>query len=169
MLFPFVISWLTSYTQKHTRTHTHVPCDRFEMPYNVWCTHCQAHIGMGVRFNAEKQRTGAYHTTPIYSFTMTCHLCGGRIVVATDPAAGAYVLLEGARRRVEEFDPASVGLVAPMSKEERERIASSAFAKVLLGLCVGEGRVRFPSAARMWKEAGLDRDSLYTRSTRPSS
>ncbi len=29
---------------------------RFEMPFNVWCLHCKAHIGKGVRYNAEKKQ-----------------------------------------------------------------------------------------------------------------
>ena len=29
---------------------------RFEMPYNIWCGGCGIHIGMGVRYNAEKQK-----------------------------------------------------------------------------------------------------------------
>ncbi len=29
---------------------------RFEMPFNVWCLHCNAHIGKGVRYNAEKKQ-----------------------------------------------------------------------------------------------------------------
>ena len=29
---------------------------RFEMPYNIWCEGCKKHIGMGVRYNAEKTK-----------------------------------------------------------------------------------------------------------------
>ena len=29
---------------------------RFEMPYNIWCGGCKNHIGMGVRYNAEKTK-----------------------------------------------------------------------------------------------------------------
>lgn len=35
---------------------------------NIWCGSCNAHIGMGVRYNAEKKKIGNYYTTPIYSF-----------------------------------------------------------------------------------------------------
>ena len=31
---------------------------RFEMPYNIWCDGCKAHIAMGVRYNAEKTKVG---------------------------------------------------------------------------------------------------------------
>ena len=39
---------------------------RFEMPYNIWCLSCNKHIGMGVRYNAEKTKIGMYYTTPVY-------------------------------------------------------------------------------------------------------
>merc|ERR1712212_1374920 len=39
------------------------------MPYNVWCLGCGNHIGMGVRYNAEKTKTGQYYSTPIYKFS----------------------------------------------------------------------------------------------------
>ena len=26
------------------------------MPYNIWCEGCKKHIGMGVRYNAEKTK-----------------------------------------------------------------------------------------------------------------
>lgn len=28
---------------------------RFELPFNIWCLGCNNHIGMGVRYNAEKK------------------------------------------------------------------------------------------------------------------
>ena len=45
---------------------------RFEMPFNVWCLHCNCKIGKGVRFNSLKSEIGKYLSTPIYKFTMTC-------------------------------------------------------------------------------------------------
>ena len=59
---------------------------RFEMPYNIWCDGCNNHIGMGVRYNAEKSKEGMYYTTPIYKFRMKCHLCPNYIEIKTDPA-----------------------------------------------------------------------------------
>lgn len=38
---------------------------RFEMPYNVWCLHCDRMIGKGVRFNAEKKACGKYFSTTV--------------------------------------------------------------------------------------------------------
>jgi hypothetical protein len=59
--------------------------NRFEMPYNIWCNTCGNHIGMGVRYNAEKTKIGNYFTTPIYQFRMKCHLCDGHFEIKTDP------------------------------------------------------------------------------------
>ena len=59
--------------------------DRFEMPYNIWCGGCNSHIGMGVRYNAEKSKVGNYYTTPIYKFRMKCHLCDNHFEIQTDP------------------------------------------------------------------------------------
>ena len=55
------------------------------MPYNIWCGGCNSHIGMGVRYNAEKTKTGMYYTTPIYKFRMKCHLCPNYFEIQTDP------------------------------------------------------------------------------------
>ena len=45
---------------------------RFEMPYNIWCLSCNKHIGMGVRYNAEKTKIGMYYTTPVYQVILAC-------------------------------------------------------------------------------------------------
>ncbi|KAG8935519.1 hypothetical protein FRC02_007878 [Tulasnella sp. 418] len=58
---------------------------RFELPFNIWCGTCNAHIGMGVRYNAEKKKIGNYYSTPIYSFRCKCHLCSGWFEIQTDP------------------------------------------------------------------------------------
>nr|KAG5710256.1 hypothetical protein BaRGS_008972 [Batillaria attramentaria] len=56
------------------------------MPYNIWCDGCNNHIGMGVRYNAEKSKVGNYYTTPIYKFRMKCHLYKAtQKKLATDP------------------------------------------------------------------------------------
>jgi len=46
---------------------------------------CDNHIGMGVRYNAEKKKIGNYYSTPIYSFRCKCHLCSGWFEIQTDP------------------------------------------------------------------------------------
>lgn len=55
------------------------------MPFNIWCLGCNNHIGMGVRYNAEKKKIGMYYTTPLYEFRMKCHLCDNYFVIRTDP------------------------------------------------------------------------------------
>ncbi|RLN55034.1 hypothetical protein BBJ28_00009034 [Nothophytophthora sp. Chile5] len=77
---------------------------RFEMPFNVWCTHCETHIGRGVRFNAKKKRVGAYFTTAIWEFRLSCASCQGEMVVRTDPQQRGYDLVSGVRKKAEEFD-----------------------------------------------------------------
>lgn len=74
---------------------------RFEMPFNIWCLKCENHIAMGVRYNAEKSKTGNYYSTPIYKFRMKCHLCDNHFEIQTDPSKFDYVILSGARRRAE--------------------------------------------------------------------
>lgn len=73
---------------------------RFEMPFNIWCQKCDNHIGMGVRYNAEKSKVGNYYSTPIYRFTMKCHLCDNRFELETDPGKFDYTILSGARKQV---------------------------------------------------------------------
>lgn len=46
---------------------------------------CDSHIGMGVRYNAEKKKIGSYYSTPIFSFRCKCHLCSGWFEIQTDP------------------------------------------------------------------------------------
>ena len=58
---------------------------RFELPYNIWCGGCGSHVGMGVRYNAEKTTVGKYYSTPIFKFRMKCHLCDNHFEIQTDP------------------------------------------------------------------------------------
>jgi coiled-coil domain-containing protein 130 len=110
------------------------------VPFNIWCSKCGEHIGKGVRFNAEKKAVGAYHSTKIWSFRMRHH-CGSAIVIETDPKNAEYVVKEGARRKVEDYDPADAGTVLlpdpaeaaaaaadPLSRLERTTVAARAAA-----------------------------------------
>ncbi|CAK7266952.1 Protein saf4 [Sporothrix epigloea] len=99
-----------------------VPIVRFEMPFAVWCDGCEARtigrdgkkhpvlIGQGVRFNAEKHRTGKYHSTPIWTFRMRHPACGTMLSIRTDPARTSYLVAEGGRRRREYSDEDDVDL-----------------------------------------------------------
>ncbi|TEB27014.1 DUF572-domain-containing protein [Coprinellus micaceus] len=82
---------------------------RFELPFNIWCGTCNNHIGMGVRYNAEKKKIGSYYSTPIYSFRCKCHLCDGWFEIETDPKNTRYVVTSGARQQEQDWDPEDNG------------------------------------------------------------
>lgn len=44
--------------ERARKIHLGIIIIRFEMPYNIWCDGCKNHIGMGVRYNAEKTKIG---------------------------------------------------------------------------------------------------------------
>ncbi|KAI0812868.1 hypothetical protein GGR55DRAFT_585254 [Xylaria sp. FL0064] len=114
---------------------------RFEMPFGVWCGTCPKPtlIGQGVRFNAEKKKVGAYHTTPIWSFRMRHGDCGGAIEIRTDPANAEYVVTEGGARRDtgDDKDDSLVsssaligGLGEILTSKEKEALRNDAFARL---------------------------------------
>lgn len=71
--------------ERARKLHMGILIIRFEMPYNIWCDGCKNHIGMGVRYNAEKTKIGMYYSTPVYQFRMKCHLCDNHFEIKTDP------------------------------------------------------------------------------------
>ncbi|MEW5297728.1 MAG: hypothetical protein WDW38_006908 [Sanguina aurantia] len=83
---------------------------RFEVPFNIWCQECGEMIAKGVRFNADKQAVGNYLSTKIWKFSMRHH-CGCKISIQTDPKNAAYVITEGARKKVEEYTAASAEVI----------------------------------------------------------
>ncbi|XP_052776847.1 coiled-coil domain-containing protein 130 homolog [Mya arenaria] len=103
---------------------------RFEMPYNIWCGGCGSHIGMGVRYNAEKTKTGMYYTTPLYKFRMKCHLCDNYFEIQTDPKNHDYVILEGARRKEQRWDPKENGQIETEDKAVIKKMATDAMFKL---------------------------------------
>jgi coiled-coil domain-containing protein 130 len=87
---------------------------------------------MGVRYNAEKKKIGMYYSTPMFSFRCKCHLCSGWFEIQTDPQVRShalfvhrwgrfcpnlvscvqntrYVVVSGARKKEEDWDPAENG------------------------------------------------------------
>jgi len=64
---------------------------------------------MGVRYNAEKKKIGAYYSTPIFSFRCKCHLCDGWFEIQTDPKNTRYVVVSGARQKDEDWNPEENG------------------------------------------------------------
>ncbi|KAM9689013.1 putative splicing factor YJU2B [Trichechus inunguis] len=99
---------------------------RFEMPYNIWCDGCKNHIGMGVRYNAEKKKVGNYYTTPIYRFRMKCHLCVNHIEMQTDPANCDYVIVSGAQRKEERWDMEDNEQVLTTEHEKKQKLETDA-------------------------------------------
>lgn len=103
---------------------------RFEMPYNIWCDGCKNHIGMGVRYNAEKKKVGNYYTTPIYRFRMKCHLCVNYIEMQTDPQSCDYVIVSGASRKEERWDMAENEQILTTERAEKEKLETDAMFKL---------------------------------------
>merc|ERR1719481_344988 len=111
------------------------------MPYNIWCGSnaedpdpavkgCRKHIGMGVRYNAEKTKIGMYYTTPVYQFKFGCHYCQNPIIIKTDPGNMDYVIVQGARRVEQRWDPTGNGQVVPDDKSVGRRLADDAMYKL---------------------------------------
>ncbi|XP_074642683.1 coiled-coil domain-containing protein 130 homolog [Tubulanus polymorphus] len=103
---------------------------RFEMPYNIWCEGCGIHIAMGVRYNAEKTKAGMYYTTPIYKFNMKCHFCDTHFEIQTDPQNSDYVILSGARRKEQRWDPAENEQIVTDDRSKIKKLATDPMYKL---------------------------------------
>lgn len=108
--------------ERARKIHLGIIIIRFEMPYNIWCEGCKNHIGMGVRYNAEKTKVGMYYSTPVYQFRMKCHLCDNHFEIKTDPGNLDYEIVSGARRQENRWDPTQNGQVVPDTKETQRRL-----------------------------------------------
>lgn len=98
---------------------------RFELPFNIWCEGCGNHVGMGVRYNAEKTKVGTYYTTVIYKFKMKCYLCDNHFEIQTDPKNFDYLVITGARRKTETWSHVEGETVGLNSNEEKDKIHSN--------------------------------------------
>ncbi|PWN28698.1 DUF572-domain-containing protein, partial [Jaminaea rosea] len=79
---------------------------RFELPFPVWCSSCSGLLIQGTRYNAKKTRVGDYYTTPVWAFRFRCRHCArGEVEIRTDPQNTRYVVHEGGKRKVEEWEP----------------------------------------------------------------
>lgn len=112
--------------ERARKLHMGILIIRFEMPYNIWCDGCNNHIGMGVRYNAEKKKIGMYYTTPVYQFRMKCHLCDNHFEIKTDPGNLDYVIVSGARRQENRWDPTENGQIVPETKEAQKKLFDDA-------------------------------------------
>ncbi|KAL0123200.1 hypothetical protein PUN28_007658 [Cardiocondyla obscurior] len=120
--------------ERARKIHMGILIIRFEMPYNIWCDGCGNHIGMGVRYNAEKKKIGMYYSTPLYQFRMKCHLCDNHFEIKTDPANLDYVIVSGARRQENRWDPKQNEQVVPETKEVSCRLYDDAMYKLEHGV-----------------------------------
>ncbi|QQP49402.1 Uncharacterized protein FKW44_010062 [Caligus rogercresseyi] len=116
--------------ERARKLHLGILIIRFEMPYNIWCEGCQNHIGMGVRYNAEKKKVGMYYTTPVYQFRMKCHLCDNHFEIKTDPGNLDYEIISGARRQERRWDPTQNGQVVPDDKATIQKLYSDPMFKL---------------------------------------
>ncbi|KAL0277668.1 UNVERIFIED_CONTAM: hypothetical protein PYX00_004880 [Menopon gallinae] len=116
--------------ERARKLHMGILIIRFEMPFNIWCDGCGNHIGMGVRYNAEKKKIGMYYTTPIYQFRMKCHLCDNHFEIKTDPGNLEYVIVSGARRQENRWDPTKNEQVVPEDKETSKKLFDDAMFKL---------------------------------------
>ncbi|XP_076440746.1 coiled-coil domain-containing protein 130 homolog [Babylonia areolata] len=125
-------SWLGTHPlrDRARKLHKGILVIRFEMPYNIWCDGCNNHIGMGVRYNAEKSKVGNYYTTPIYKFRMKCHLCDNHFEIQTDPKNHDYVILQGARRKEQRWDPRENEQIVPEDKATQKKLATDPMYKL---------------------------------------
>ncbi|KAI4503219.1 hypothetical protein M0802_001441 [Mischocyttarus mexicanus] len=116
--------------ERARKLHMGILIIRFEMPYNIWCNGCGNHIGMGVRYNAEKTKIGMYYSTPLYQFRMKCHLCDNHFEIKTDPGNLDYVIVSGARRQENRWDPKENEQIVPETKEVSHRLYDDAMYKL---------------------------------------
>lgn len=108
--------------ERARKIHLGIIIIRFEMPYNIWCDGCKNHIGMGVRYNAEKTKVGMYYSTSVYQFRMKCHLCDNYFEIKTDPGNLDYVIVSGARRQENRWDPAENEQIVADTKEVQRKL-----------------------------------------------
>ncbi|KAK0742407.1 CWC16 protein [Apiosordaria backusii] len=124
---------LGSRASKLSSSHGGYLTVRFEMPFPIWCASCPQPtlIPQGVRFNAQKSKTGNYHTTPIFCFTIKHTICGGTIVIQTDPKNTDYVIVSGARKRdLGGSAEDDLVLTAIRTQREKEEARETAFGKL---------------------------------------
>jgi coiled-coil domain-containing protein 130 len=124
--------------ERANKLHLGILIIRFEMPYNIWCEGCGNHVGMGVRYNAEKKKVGMYYTTPVYQFRMKCTMCNNHYEIKTDPGNLDYVIVSGARRQEGRFDAKDNGTVVPDDKATINKLATDAMFKLEHGAVDGD-------------------------------
>ncbi len=123
---PAVHKTLNGYAGKDARPKT----VRFELVWPVFCGHCKAHVAKGVRYNATKAHVGAYHSTKIYQFSFTCHLCSGPIVIRTDPEHRDYAIVSGAVRKTQDYEAEDAQVINLPDDKQKKKLESDALYKL---------------------------------------
>eukprot|EP01084_Bolivina_argentea_P181733 313823_1 len=95
---------------------------RFEMPWNIWCTTCDSHIGRGVRYNAKKNHIGHYFSSKIWEFVMKCHICKGIIKIESDPQNCDYKVTSGGKRRCMTYSTDDLQLIDIKNDLHKEKM-----------------------------------------------
>ena len=116
--------------ERAAKLHLGILVIRFEMPFNMWCGGCNNHIGMGVRYNAEKKKIGMYYTTPLWQFRMKCHLCPNYIEMHTDPKNFDYIVASGGHRKEERYNQEDAECAAAHEPEERKKLRTDPMFKL---------------------------------------
>lgn len=114
-------------------------------------------LSLFFRYNAEKKKIGMYYTTPVYQFRMKCHLCDNHFEIKTDPGVSIvifgdvmktamesanfliklslfqnldYVIVSGARRQENRWDPTQNEQVVPEDKDTQKRLFDDSMYKL---------------------------------------
>lgn len=61
---------------------------------------------------------------------MLCHLCGNPIKIQTDPKNAEYVVMEGAKRKIEEWQPEDNETIKLLDSKDAEKMSKNAFFKL---------------------------------------
>ena len=142
----------------HNQYLTRSVC-RFELPFDGFCTLCDAIVGKGTRFNAHKSHVGDYYTTKIYEFVTKCRSCGEcEFRMRTNPSDRTFDYVGGIRRKVEEFDTADAGTHGVIDTEFGNGI-----------LRYENGRVEGPGVEDARHDAAMAASSSTTTTTTSSS
>lgn len=74
-------------------------------------------------------QVGSYHSTKIWAFTMRHH-CGCKITIQTDPKTAEYLVTDGARRKIEQYDADDAQTLELPDANERAAIAADPLASL---------------------------------------
>lgn len=116
--------------KKNAKLKPKQPTVRFEMPFDVGCSRCDATIGKGVRFNAAKTAVGKYHSTTVWAFEMKTACCGNHLEIRTDPKNGDFALVHGAARRLGGAAAEGAMEVELLTREDRELLRADGMARL---------------------------------------